>query len=181
LNSGSSRFLVGNICAAGDKFLGFYQVRAMFLPSGNLLRFTPPSGYHSRVGHEVSCGVEMTGSSSLFGRGQAVPGIDFAKLRTMVAIADVLALLDFVPAKSAGKQLRGPCPLHGSENPKSLSFSVNLAKHTFQCFTCKKAGNHLDLWAAAIRKPLFEAAVELCQRLHHDIPWKETRTEKRNP
>src|ERR1022692_1812871 len=107
----------------------------------------------------------MTGSSYLFGRGQAVPGIDFAKLRTMVAIADVLALLDFVPAKSAGKQLRGPCPLHGSENPKSLSFSVNLAKHTFQCFTYKKAGNHLDLWAAAIRKPLFEAAVELCQRL----------------
>ena len=110
-----------------------------------------------------------------------MPGIDFAKLRTKVSISDVLALLDFVPTKSTGKQLRGPCPLHGSENPKSLSFSVNLAKHTFQCFTCKQAGNPLDLWAAAIRKPLFEAAIELCQRLNHDIPWKETRTEKRNP
>jgi DNA primase len=99
----------------------------------------------------------------------------------MVSIAEVLTLLDFVPAKSAGKQQRGPCPLHGSANPKSLSFSVNLGKHAFQCFTCKRAGNQLDLWAAAIRKPLFEAAVELCQRLNHDIPWKETRTEKRNP
>ena len=57
-----------------------------------------------------------------------MPGIDFAKLRTVVSIGDVLALLDFVPAKSAGPQLRGPCPLHGSENPKSLSFSVNLGK-----------------------------------------------------
>ena len=110
-----------------------------------------------------------------------MPGIDFAKLRTVVSIAEVLALLDFVPVKNAGKQLRGPCPLHGSENPKSLSFSVNLAKNTFQCFACKKAVNHLDLWAAAIRKPLFEAAIELCQRLNHDVPWNETRTEKRNP
>jgi hypothetical protein len=172
---------VGKICSPGDEFLGFYQVIAMIFTSENLLRFTRSSGYHSRVSHEVSCSVGLTGSSSLFRRGQAVPGIDFAKLRTMVSIAEVLTLLDFVPAKSAGKQLRGPCPLHGSENPKSLSFSVNLGKHTFQCFTCKRAGNQLDLWAAAIRKPLFEAAVELCQRLHHDIPWKEARTEKRNP
>ena len=178
---GSSRFLVGKICSAGDEFLGFCQAKAVFFSLEILLRFTPPCGYHSRVSQEVSCNVELTGSSSLFGRSQAVPGIDFTKLRTMVSIGDVLALLDFVPAKSVGKQLGGPCPLHGSENPKSLSFSVNLGKHTFQCFTCKKAGNHLDLWAGAIRKPLFEAAVELCQRLHHDIPWKETGTEKRNP
>ena len=172
---------MGKICSVADEILGFCQGNAMFFSAGKLFRFTLPQGYHSRVIQQVSCAVALTGSSSLFGRSQAVPGIDFAKLRTVVSIGEVLALLDFVPAKSAGRQLRGACPLHGSENPKSLSFSVNLGKNTFQCFTCKKAGNHLDLWAAAIRKPLFEAAIELCQRLNHEVPWKETRTEKRNP
>ena len=80
----------------------------MFFSSGNLLRFTPPSGYHSRVSQEVSCSVGLTGSSSLSSRrGQAVPGIDFAKLATMVSIAEVLTLLDFVPAKS-GKATTRP-------------------------------------------------------------------------
>lgn len=108
-------------------------------------------------------------------------GIDYRSLRSMVSITEVLALLEFAPGSAIGKQWRGRCPLHRSENPRSRSFSVNVAKNSFQCFKCKVAGNQLDLWAAAIDKPLFEAALELCDRLRLEVPWLQPRTEKRNP
>src|ERR1022692_1367072 len=49
---------------------------------------------------------------------------------------------------------------------------------TFQCFKCQAKGNQLDLWAAAMKKPLYDATVDLCQRLGRDIPWLTSRTEK---
>jgi len=99
-----------------------------------------------------------------------MPGIDFRALRCLVSMAEVLALLGFEARRGCGNQLRGPCPLHGSTK-RSLVFSVNVAKNTFRCFKCGAAGNHLDLWAAATRKPLYESALELCQRLNRDIPY----------
>ena len=102
--------------------------------------------------------------------GRRMPGIDFRELRRLVSMAEVLAILGFEARRSSGNQLRGSCPLHGSAD-RSRVFSVNLVKNTFQCFKCGAAGNHLDLWAAATKKPLYEAALELCQRLNRDIPY----------
>jgi len=110
-----------------------------------------------------------------------MPGIDFRALRSMVSISQILDLVNFVPCKTSRGQMRGPCPIHRSANPTSSSFSVSLAKNTFPCFSCHRAGNQLDLWAAVLEKPLFEAAVELCQRLQIETPWLGPRTEKRNP
>jgi len=99
-----------------------------------------------------------------------MPGIDFREVRSRVSMTEVLELLGFEARGASGKQLRGPCPLHGS-GKNSRVFSVNLAKNTYQCFKCGAAGNHLDLWAGATIKSYYDAALDLCQRLNREIPW----------
>jgi DNA primase len=100
----------------------------------------------------------------------AVPGVDFHELRSQVSIDQVLELLGFVPASTRGDQARGPCPIHGSSSPRSRSFSVDLGKNAYRCFTCGSKGNQLDLWAAATQQSLYDAAIDLCEKLHVPIP-----------
>jgi len=111
-----------------------------------------------------------------------MPGIDFRQLRADVTMAQVLELLGFVVAERSGDQVRGECPLHEpSERGKHRSFSANLGRNMFRCFKCGASGNHLDLWARATTKPVYEAALELCTRLNKEPPLVANRTEKRNP
>ncbi len=98
------------------------------------------------------------------------PAIDFAALRAAIPIAQVLGQLGFVPRSSYGGQQRGACPLHGSTHGTARCFSVNLNAHTFHCFKCGRSGNALDLWAAAQRLPIYDAAVDLCQKLNIPVP-----------
>ena len=98
------------------------------------------------------------------------PAIDFAVLRAVVTIAAVLRLLGFQPRSSRGAQQRGPCPLHGSSSGTSRCFSVNLEQHTFHCFKCGRSGNALDLWAHTTGQSTYDAALDLCQRLHLPVP-----------
>jgi hypothetical protein len=63
-----------------------------------------------------------------------------------------------------------PCPLHGSTAGTSRCFSANLEQHTFHCFKCGRSGNALDLWAQANRQSLYDAALDLCQRLNIPVP-----------
>jgi DNA primase len=100
-----------------------------------------------------------------------VPGVDFQAVRSMIRIAEVLALVGYVPDKSSREQLRGPCPVHGSTSPRSRTFSVNLRRNAYRCFKCGSAGNQLDLWAAISMTDLHTAALDLCERLHLDVPW----------
>lgn len=106
-------------------------------------------------------------------------GIDYRALRQQVRLAQVLDLLGFVPSARSGNQVRGPCPVHGSRTRRSRSFSAHLERHCWQCFHCGAAGNALDLWAAATRLPLYEAAVDLCRRLNLAIPWLGARSPPR--
>jgi DNA primase len=69
---------------------------------------------------------------------------------------------------------------YNGEAGGSRVFSANLAKRAFRCFKCGAAGNQLDLCAKAVKKPLHEAALELCARLNREVPWLQKRTEKRN-
>jgi DNA primase len=100
-----------------------------------------------------------------------MPGICFRQVRTLVSLADVLELLDFVPVSSWGHQVRGPCPIHRSASSRSRSFSANLRSNAFQCFKCGAAGNQLDLYAAVRGMTVFDAALALCASLHREIPW----------
>ncbi len=40
----------------------------------------------------------------------------------------------------------------------------------FHCLKCGRSGNALDLWAQAQRLPLYDAALDLCQRLNVPVP-----------
>jgi DNA primase len=100
-----------------------------------------------------------------------MPGIHSAEVRHRIALADVLALIGFVPYETCGDQVRGPCPVHHSATPSSRSFSANLRLNIYRCFKCGSCGNQLDLYAAVTGLSLFEAAVTLCEQLHREVPW----------
>jgi DNA primase len=102
-----------------------------------------------------------------------MPGIDFHRLRREIAMQRVLDQLGFQPTSRSGSQLHGPCPVHGSSSAGSRSLSVNLDAGRYYCHKCHSHGNQLELWAAANRLPLYEAARDLCRVLGHDIPWIE--------
>lgn len=93
-------------------------------------------------------------------------GIDYRALRRQVRLDQVLDLLGFVPTNQAPNQVRGPCPIHGSRSARSRSFAAHLQRHCWQCFRCGAHGNALDLWVAATKLPLYEAALALCHRLN---------------
>jgi DNA primase len=99
-----------------------------------------------------------------------MPSVDYTELKARVSIAEVLRLCGFIASETAGDQVRGPCPIHGSTSPSSRSFSVNLRKHTYRCFKCGTAGNQLDLWVAISKLPLHAAARDLCERLCIEVP-----------
>jgi putative transposase len=97
--------------------------------------------------------------------------IDFAAVRAAITIAAVLELLGACPGPRArGGQYRGPCPLHGSTAATSRCFSADLQEHIFHCFKCGRSGNALDLWAQATRQSIYDAAIDLCQRLNIVLP-----------
>jgi putative transposase len=98
------------------------------------------------------------------------PAIDFAAVRAAISLAAVLQLLGFKPNSTRGAQQRGPCPLHGSTSGTSRCFSANLDLNAFHCFKCGKRGNALDLWAQATNQGVYDAAVDLCERLHLALP-----------
>jgi putative transposase len=101
----------------------------------------------------------------------AQPAIDFAAVRAAVTMATVLELLGCCLAgRTHGRQYRGPCPLHGSTSATSRCFSANLDEQMFRCFKCRRSGNALDLWAHAKRLTVYDAAIDLCQRLHIPLP-----------
>jgi putative transposase len=102
--------------------------------------------------------------------GSSHPAIDFAAVRAAISMAQVLALLGFVPRSDHAGQQRGACPLHASTRGTARCFSVNLHVHTFHCFKCGRSGNALDLWAAANRLSIYDAALDLCQRLNIPVP-----------
>jgi putative transposase len=98
------------------------------------------------------------------------PAIDFAAVRAAITIAQVLALLGFVPRSDRGGQQRGACPFHGSNRRTAHCFSVSIHAQSFHCFKCNRSGNALDLWAQAQRLSIYDAALDLCQRLNIPVP-----------
>ena len=103
------------------------------------------------------------------------PSIDFVAVRALITLAEVLALLRYVPTRTRGAQQRGPCPVHGSRQPsRSQCFSANLTENICHCFKCGFGGNALDLWVAVTGQNIYDAAVDLCQRLGRPVPTKDT-------
>jgi len=110
-----------------------------------------------------------------------MPGIDFALLRRQVTLAQVLELVGFTAQTRRGPQVRGPCPVHGSASRCSRSFAAHLERHCWHCFRCGAGGNALDLYLAVTKRPVYEAALELCARLHLPTPWRAKPVRPRSP
>ena len=100
-----------------------------------------------------------------------MPGLDFQQVRERITMRDVLQLLHFEAVFRRGDQWRGPCPVHGSQNPRSRSFSVNLGLGRYHCFGCGSRGNVLELWSAVRGISVWASAIELCESLGLDVPW----------
>ena len=100
-----------------------------------------------------------------------MPGVDFGRVRSEITMEQVLDLLGFEPVSRSGVQWYGVCPLHESRSGHRRSFSVNVALGRYYCHGCRSRGNQLELWAAATKRPLYQAALDLCDRLGRDVPW----------
>lgn len=100
-----------------------------------------------------------------------MPGVDFHRLRSEVTMEQVLSLLAFVPRKRSAAQWYGCCPLPECRTRPARSFSVNVALGRYFCHRCRSRGNPIELWAAATNLSLYQAAIDLCQRLGRDVPW----------
>jgi hypothetical protein len=61
--------------------------------------------------------------------------------------------------------------LHASLSGHRRSFSVNVALDCFYRHGWRSHGNQLELWVAATKLPLLQAAIDLCRRLGRDVPW----------
>jgi len=99
--------------------------------------------------------------------------IDYAELRRCVSIRQVLNLISWRPVKAKGDQQRGPCPIHHSGSETSTIFSVNLKRNAFQCFKCGEKGNQLDLYVAVTGLPIYEAALDLCEKAGIEVPYQK--------
>jgi DNA primase len=97
--------------------------------------------------------------------------IDFRAARTQVRLAEVLELLGFVPCRRWQDQVRGPCPVHRSQSPRSRVFAAHLGRGVWHCFGCGAGGNVLDLWVAVTRQPLHAAVIDLYGRLGREVSW----------
>lgn len=100
-----------------------------------------------------------------------MPGVHYKAVQSRVSMARVLELVGFVAEGVTGDQLRGPCPVHRSQSPRSRSFSVHLARDVCRCFKCGFAGNQIQLWGAMNKMSVYEAAVDLCQEAGVEVPW----------
>jgi hypothetical protein len=105
-----------------------------------------------------------------------MPGIDFREARARLGLAAVLELVGFEARGCWAGQVRGPCPVHRSRARTSRAFAADLGKGVWHCFACGAGGNGLDLWVAVTRQPPYAAVLDLCQRLHQEVPWLPARS-----
>jgi DNA primase len=99
-----------------------------------------------------------------------MPLVDFRQARREVRLGVVLELLNWQPRERRGEQVRGECPLHGATSPRSRSFSAHLGRGVWHCFRCGASGNALELWAVATGKGLYQAVLDLYDRLGQEVP-----------
>jgi len=100
-----------------------------------------------------------------------MPLVDMRQARREIRLGWVLGLLGWRPRERKGEQVRGACPLHGSTSPRSRSFAAHLGRGVWQCFRCQAAGNALELWARATGQGLYQAVLDLYDRLGQEVPW----------
>jgi DNA primase len=99
--------------------------------------------------------------------------IDFASAKRLLTFQDVLRICGWKHVREDRRNLRGPCPFHGS-GPKSTSLSVDIQGKRFRCFKCEARGNHIDFaMQSAPQSGVYEVVVFLCQESGINVPYLE--------
>jgi DNA primase len=99
-----------------------------------------------------------------------MPWLDLRQARAEVRLAEVLELLGWRARALQGLQVRGPCPVHGSQAATSRVFSAHLGRNVWHCFGCGASGNALDLWAQVRQQTIYEAVRDLYDHLGRRLP-----------
>ena len=110
-------------------------------------------------------------SKPAIGRENAMPGINFDRIRNEITMEQVLALIGFEPTKRSGDQWYGHCPLDDCSSTRHRAFSVNVVIRAYCCHQCQSKGNHIHLWAAYTEMQVYPAVIELCRALGREVPW----------
>lgn len=90
-----------------------------------------------------------------------LPPLNYARLREMVSITQILEHVNWQPRVRRGDQWRGGCLLHEEADAKSEAFAVETKKSVYCCHRCGGQGNVLDLWIALSGKPILAAGWDL--------------------
>jgi DNA primase len=101
-----------------------------------------------------------------------MPLLDLQQARAEVRLQEVLELLGWEARARRGVQVRGPCPVHGSQSATSRVFSAHLGRDVWHCFGCDASGNALDLWAQVTGQGIYQAVQDLYRRLGRPLPWR---------
>jgi len=102
-----------------------------------------------------------------------MPLIDCRRARAEVRLSAVPELLGWHARTRQGEQVRGACPVQGSQSPTRRVFAGHLGRNLWHCFRCGAGGNALDLWVQVLRQPLYPAVLELYHCLGHIVSWRE--------
>lgn len=110
-----------------------------------------------------------------------MPMIDFAEVRRLISLSDVLNLLGIRPACRGGPRAYGPCPLRCAASDalppgsryRQRCCSYDLDRGFWRCHRCGHGGNQLDLYAQVYGITTYNAAMRLCAALLTSTPWKE--------
>lgn len=94
--------------------------------------------------------------------GEEKEWVDFKAVKAAVSMQMVLDHYGIKGLKKSGDELRGPCPIHEAKD-NARSFTANLGKNAFQCFSCGSRGNVLDLVAAMEECSVKDAALKLAR------------------
>lgn len=87
--------------------------------------------------------------------------VDFRVVKEHVSMQMVLDHYNINWLRQSGSELRGKCPIHNGEGDRT--FHVNTDKNAFNCFSCHKRGNVLDLVAAMENCSVRDSALKLAE------------------
>jgi len=108
-----------------------------------------------------------------------MPGIDYSELKRRIGMPVVLDALQWKPSVRRGSELRGPCPIHGTNSSRSRTFVVDVSGNRFHCFGCEAGGNQLDLFMEVTKLDVYRAAIELCRRVGVPVPFSGNPEQRR--
>lgn len=94
--------------------------------------------------------------------------IDLVALRAIHPIR-VLTLHGWHPTLHQGEYYRGPCIWRecACKHVRIMRVGPQLAK----CYRCQRWGDAVSLHATFTGKPVYEAALDLCDRLRMEVPY----------